>query len=90
VPLSEFTAGINVFRTRLCSCINFTFRILDSIQEPDFNLTRKRGFLVAISAKMHPMDQTSMGQAYFVEPSKISGERYQRVTTCHGVNVLII
>jgi hypothetical protein len=34
-----------------------------------------------ISAKIHPIDQMSMGVEYFFEPNNTSGARYQRVTT---------
>ena len=37
---------------------------------------------VTISAKIGPSDQMSTGQAYWREPRRISGARYQRVTTC--------
>ena len=30
---------------------------------------------------MQPMDQMSIGQEYLLDPSRISGARYQRVTT---------
>ena len=41
----------------------------------------KSAFLYAISAKMHPIDQMSIGVEYSFAPSKISGALYHRVTT---------
>lgn len=48
-----------------------------SISESPWN----RGFLVASSAKIVPVLQTSTGVEYRGEPSRTSGARYQRVTT---------
>ena len=42
----------------------------------------KSGFWLIISAKMHPMDHTSTGVEYILAPSRISGARYHKVTTC--------
>jgi len=41
----------------------------------------KRDCPVAISAMMHPNDQMSIGVAYLLCPKRISGARYQSVTT---------
>lgn len=41
----------------------------------------KRGLRVAISAKMQPTDHMSTPVEYWRPPSRISGERYQSVTT---------
>jgi hypothetical protein len=41
----------------------------------------KRGLFVIISAKMQPIDQMSIGVEYSSDPNRISGARYQRVTT---------
>jgi hypothetical protein len=40
-----------------------------------------RGRLVTISAKMVPTAQMSTGKAYVLQPNKISGARYHKVTT---------
>lgn len=48
-----------------------------SISESPWN----RGFLVASSAKIVPVLQTSTGVEYRGEPRRTSGARYQRVTT---------
>lgn len=48
-----------------------------SISESPWN----RGFLVASSAKIVPVLQTSTGVEYRGDPSRTSGARYQRVTT---------
>ena len=44
-------------------------------------ITWKSGRLLAISAKMQPIDQMSTGHEYLLAPRRISGARYQRVTT---------
>ena len=38
---------------------------------------------VASSARMQPALQMSVGVEYRLEPSRISGGRYRRVTTCN-------
>lgn len=40
-----------------------------------------KGLLCAISAKIQPVDQRSTPREYYFWPNKISGQRYQRVTT---------
>ena len=42
----------------------------------------KRGLLVVISANIVPTAHISTGSAYVLQPSRISGGRYHRVTTC--------
>ncbi len=49
-------------------------------------ITERKGgrgikYLLAISAKIIPIDQMSTGHAYWRAPRRISGARYQRVTT---------
>lgn len=42
----------------------------------------KSGLRVHISAKIHPTDHMSTPVEYWRPPSRISGARYQSVTTC--------
>ena len=50
----------------------------------------KSGAPEIISANIQPHDQTSMDVLYVREPSRTSGARYQRVTTCQTSQLLAI
>lgn len=41
----------------------------------------KSGYFVIISTKIHPADHISIGVLYSIEPNKISGLLYHKVTT---------
>lgn len=50
----------------------------------------KRGLFVVISARMVPTAHISTGSAYVLQPRRISGGRYHRVTTCEMLRYVVV